>query len=306
MNNQQNSTGDMYISGAKITEKENGNKIYSFAEEKEYNINTSIKFKGKNNILFIAEGAALVNSLLIFEHDNSVIYVGRNTRLFAYVFMQFNQVCYFGDNIFFNQGGTRHNFIPCEGKHIIIGNDCMFSYSNWFWNSDMRHIYSQDTRYRINPSKSIIIGDHVWSGRDVGYMKGVFVASGSIIGARSTVIKKIHYSNTIYAGTPCHKIRDRVFWDRRGTLAFLPEQTAKFFELKSEKYDYSYCKEEFLDPDILEKTISSFSTSYERLIYVVENLALNNHKNRFALSPSRAIKIRDRLIGSIKKLLHMI
>lgn len=69
---------------------------------------------------------------------------------------------YIGKNNYFN---GKLNLILSERKHIVIGDDGLFSFGIWLRTADPHLIYSCETHERINPSKNILIGDHVWIGQ---------------------------------------------------------------------------------------------------------------------------------------------
>ena len=114
------------------------------------------------------------------------------------------------NNAFYYGLNSSVNFRPItillsEEKHIFIGNDVLFSFDIWIRNSDPHLIYSANTKKRINPTKSVFIGDHVWIGQNALILKGTQISSGSIIGANSVVAGKRISSNTIWAGNPVKK-----------------------------------------------------------------------------------------------------
>lgn len=123
----------------------------------------------------------------------------------------------------------------------------------------------------------------MWCGQDVGFMKGAFVASGSIIGAKSMVAGKTYYSNAIYGGNPCRKIKENIFWSSQCVHAWMDEMTQKYKKMSTEDFVFSFKKEQFLDPILLDKKLSSLSSAYEKLEFVYQNIYLNTDKNRFVL-----------------------
>src|SRR5699024_4840619 len=71
-----------------------------------------------------------------------------------------------------------------------------------------------------------------WIGQNVSILKGSYIGSGSVIGLGSVITKKIT-SNDIYAGNPCKRVRENIFWDRQSTHFFTEEETSsndKFFD----------------------------------------------------------------------------
>lgn len=68
----------MNLEDAKITQDKKNNKIYSFKDISEWNLNSKIYFKGKNNILFIAKDAKFKDSNISFSGDDSLVFVGNS------------------------------------------------------------------------------------------------------------------------------------------------------------------------------------------------------------------------------------
>lgn len=58
--------------------------------------------------------------------------------------------------------------------------------------SDMHHIFNLDTRERLNKGKDIIIGNHVWLGRENMLMGVTQIADSCILGARTTTSGKFY------------------------------------------------------------------------------------------------------------------
>ena len=76
-----------------------------------------------------------------------------------------------------------------EATKLVIGNDCMFATNNQIRTDDAHPIYDINTGKRINSSKDIVLGDHVWVGYGAVLFGGATIGSGSVIGAFSMVNK---------------------------------------------------------------------------------------------------------------------
>lgn len=94
---------------------------------------------------------------------------------------------------------------------VTIGNSCMFSFGVTLFQSDMHPIFDAVTRKRINKSKNILVGSHVWVGKNVNLLGGASIGSGSICGAEA-VTSSAFPSNVIIAGSPASIIRRNVIW----------------------------------------------------------------------------------------------
>lgn len=107
------------------------------------------------------------------------------------------------------------------GKRIIIGKDCMFSYENELWAGDGHSILdvksgqciNRDLSGKWNPSNSLVVGDHVWCGKQAFLMQGSNIGQGSIVGARC-VVKGNFPNNCVIAGNPARKIKENIAWSR--------------------------------------------------------------------------------------------
>lgn len=179
--------------------------------------NTCITFHGKNNVLYCENNVTLKNAKLNFCGDNSLVYLSNSSR--AYIFkidIYKNCVMYFGSENSFNEAYNRpFNATLSEHQNIFIGDDNMFSFGIFLRNADAHLIYDCKSIRRINNSKSIYIGDHVWIGQDCYILKGTEIDSGSIVGASSVVSNKKIQHNSLWAGNPSRKIKEEVFWSRR-------------------------------------------------------------------------------------------
>ncbi|MBR2149252.1 MAG: hypothetical protein IJ965_07500 [Campylobacter sp.] len=170
-----------------------------------------------------------------------------------------------------------------ESKNVILGTDCMFSWSIWISTCDHHLIMDCNTNNRVNFSKSIYIGDHVWIGRESAISKGVFVASGAIIGAKS-LATKVYYSNTANAGIPAKELKKELFWLRDDPCAnqWTKEQTLKYSNIPNNDFKYTYNQNEFLSPKAIEEKLDSLNTAQEKLEFVYDAIYMNKNKNRFA------------------------
>lgn len=108
-------------------------------------------------------------------------------------------------NGYMNHGSA----ISCRNK-IIIGNDVKIAKDVYIYDSDHHEIYDEKNQL-LNESKSIIIEDHVWICARAIILKGVRIASGSIIAANAVVTKDVP-ANCIVAGNPAKVVRENISW----------------------------------------------------------------------------------------------
>lgn len=175
----------------------NGLKIISHGQDNEIAIGNFVRIKnstvilhGSHNKICIKDYASLNQVEIYTENPHNEIIIGSNTNL-----------C-----------GATH-LAAIEGTKIAIGNDCLFSSDLHFRTGDSHSILNMQGE-RINPSKDIIIDDHVWIGTKVTCLKGVHVSKDSIVAATTTLCKDYNIPNVIIAGVPGKIIKTDVTWDK--------------------------------------------------------------------------------------------
>jgi acetyltransferase-like isoleucine patch superfamily enzyme len=100
-----------------------------------------------------------------------------------------------------------------ERNSIEIGQDCMFAWGIDIRCGDGHPILDLATGRRLNSTKNIIIGKHVWLAANVQVLKGVSIGNNCIVGARAVVTKNIP-ANSLAVGVPAKVIKNNVTWDR--------------------------------------------------------------------------------------------
>lgn len=251
--------------------------------------NSTVQFLGQNNILYCEEGVNIKDSTLCFNANNSVIYLGKNRNPYR-LNVSCNNDCVFhmGKDNYINQKIT---IVLSEQKHCYIGDDGIFAWGICIRNADPHLVYSCENNARLNPTKSVFIGDHVWIGQNVTILKGTEIDSGSIIGAMSLVTGKKIGNNQSWGGVPCRKISEEIFWDGACVHSWTETQTElsqDYFEFTknynrdsdADKWKYTYVKDEILDYSEIDRNLSEKKSSEEKLEYLlgIEN---RKKKNRF-------------------------
>lgn len=168
------------------------------------------RIKGKNNLIHIGVGTKLHGCKIIISGSNNILHIDRKCRLC-------NTTLWIDDDnneIIINEFTTIEggSIAAMEGTKIHLGRDCMLSLNIDIRSGDSHAIYSQNNR--INKSKDIRIGNHVWIGARSTILKGSYIADGSIIGHSSIVNKNLFEPNSIYVGQPARKVKDGIEWTR--------------------------------------------------------------------------------------------
>lgn len=268
-------------------------------------LNSKIVFKGTGNILFCEEGVTLKNASITFEKDNALAVIRKTKHPLKLNLHVWNDsVFYLGSNSFINAGGI--SAVISERKKAIIGDDALFSREIWLRTSDAHLVYDCQTHNRINYSKDILIGDHVWIGQNVFILKGTTIGSGSIIGAGAICAGKKIPSNTSWAGNPAKLIATNVFFSKKGTSRFTAEDTKRFAHLKKNDFIFASEKEDLFP--VLSDLIDSKSTSADKLDVLLDFFEQHTDKNRFAIpynegSGSRSPKNKS-ILAKLKALLN--
>lgn len=241
--------------------------------------NSTIRFKGKNNIVFCEEHVCIRNSNLNFNGDNALIYLSKSNRWYnIHAVIHNNSVCHIGKN---NSFSDKLTMVLSEQKHIFIGDDNMFSRGIWIRVADPHLIYNAETYERCNQSKSVFIGDHIWIAQDAMLLKGSKISSGSIIGAMALVSGKNIPSNVSCGGNPCRIISKDVFWDRTCVHEFTDSDTEEYNTMKKDNFIFENVPEQYMDFDFLDKKFSE-KVSAEKKLEFIKNELLHN-KNRFGV-----------------------
>ncbi|HEU5078023.1 MAG TPA: acyltransferase [Opitutaceae bacterium] len=171
-----------------------------------------IEISGSNNTLEILPGARAWNVDFRLVGDNLHCRIGANCRIYGgnFILEDSRSRLHVGD------GTTLYApmVVAQEGGSIVIGQDCLIAYGTDLRNSDAHSILDANTQERINPARDIRIRDHVWIGANCQILKGVTVAEGAIVAARSIVTKDVS-QRTLVAGSPLRVLRENVDWDAR-------------------------------------------------------------------------------------------
>ena len=240
--------------------------------------NSTVVFNGKNNILVIEDGATISNSKIIFNGENSVVYIGKSKHACLLNINIYNEsAVYLGCDSYYN--GTV-NIIASERQNVIIGNDCLFSFGIWIRTADPHLIYSAETKKRLNYSKSVFIGDHVWIGQNAMILKGCEFGSGSILGGGSVASGKKIPSNASFAGNPAKFIQGNIFYSSLCVHAYDEAKTKESEICNTDKWIYS-SSGSTINMSALDFDLKSLKTAEEKLSLIKKNLIDNTDKNRF-------------------------
>jgi len=172
-------------------------------------LRNKIKVKGKL-ILCISKSAKIVNCVIISKGINNQLLIGDETtaRHVTIEIVGNNCSIDIGQNCILGEGSY---LSAKEGKHILVGDECMFSRNAKIMTSDGHPIFQNNVL--VNQAKDIRIENNVWLADNVTILKGVHIGKNSVVGINSTVTKNI-VSSTIVAGNPAKEVKNMITWSQ--------------------------------------------------------------------------------------------
>lgn len=159
-----------------------------------------------------------------------------------------------------------------------------FSFDVWIRTADPHLVYRAEDGRRINPSRDVVIGDHVWLGQSAMLLKGAAIGSGSIVGGAAVVAGKTVPSNTSWAGNPARQIARGIFFDGACVHGWTAEQTAASQTFASDKWVYANAPQRDQSGLVrLANRLAGVADAKER-IALVQSAYEDKGKNRFAIA----------------------
>lgn len=170
----------------------------------------TIFFGAKNCRIEIEEGVILKDVNITMQADGGTVILRRDTELRGRVRTGLNSTIVVGSRL--TPTGSM-NISAAEGTSVTIGNDCMFAVDIDIRSDDAHPIFSRSTGQRLNQSRSVTIGNHVWLGPHVAVLSGASIGNGSVIGYRS-VVKGVIPEHSIAVGIPAKVTKSDIVWDK--------------------------------------------------------------------------------------------
>lgn len=151
----------------------------------------SIYIQGNDNTITIGSWCHLNGTELCIEKNGNTIAIGSRSKLL----------------------GKTH-LAAMEGTRIGVGSDCLFSSDIHFRTGDSHSILDMQGR-RINDSRDILLGDHVWVGTKVICLKGAEIPAHCIVGAGALVTKPFTEPHCVLAGNPAKVVKTGADWSMK-------------------------------------------------------------------------------------------
>lgn len=174
-------------------------------------LHVSIQGKG-NDIIIEANGVNQIKSLRIsIVGDNNVVRIGKENYFsdLSIVAEKDGNRIIIGNN---NHIAGRTSIAALEGTEVTVGDYCLFSSNINIRTGDSHSIISLKDGERINRSKSIHLGNHIWIGQNVNILKGVNIGDDMVIGLGSIVTKSVEGEHKLIVGNPSKVIKENISW----------------------------------------------------------------------------------------------
>lgn len=104
--------------------------------------------------------------------------------------------------------------IVAWGADVQIGDGCLFAEDIEMRSGDIHRVLDAETEAWLNPPERIRVGDRVWVGSHVSFLKGAAVPEDSVVATRAVVTRPFTEPGTVLVGAPAHAARDGVVWRR--------------------------------------------------------------------------------------------
>ena len=182
---------------------------------------SKIKIVGDNNKLDCSYMTIEGHLYIETEGNNAVFKCNKSVRIFdtLYCYLQDDASVLIGERTSFFKTSIQSIH---SGTSVIIGKNCMFSYDTMLYNSDGHPILDKDEKI-LNIPGNLELGDNVWVSWGASILKGVKIASNSIIGRGAVVSKSFDKERAVIAGNPakiCKVFEEGTGW-RRDHKGFL-------------------------------------------------------------------------------------
>ena len=171
--------------------------------------NFQVDVYGNNNVIQIGHDCILTNTQIQVTGNNSHIIIEDEVRFIGpcKIIVASDSTLHIKRN-----AGLRGVEFNLKGALIEIGELCMFSYGITIRNHDSHKIIDATDGTLLNPSKDVVLGNHVWVAQNVTILKGCRIGDNSVIGFGSIVTKGCK-SGSILAGCPAQVVKENINWD---------------------------------------------------------------------------------------------
>lgn len=151
--------------------------------------NCEIRVSGTANTVSIAPNCNLLNSTIVVHGNHCSVTIGKSTTV-----------------------GSMYMVCMGQDNSIAIGEDCMIADNVDIWATDAHPVFNEKNEV-CNPSKPIVIGNHVWLGKYAKVLKGTTINDNAIVGMNTIVTKEIP-AGTLVVGSDGRAVKSNVNWSK--------------------------------------------------------------------------------------------
>lgn len=178
-----------FLRGFRCTFYGKNNEVFIGDEKPSALTNCHIAIHGSNNKVIIEGGVGAENLTIYCGDQHCLVHVKEDTQF-----------------------AGKTELATMEGTKIEVGRDCLFSANISLRAGDSHSVIDAETGTRLNKSKDIIIGDHVWIGNTVIVTKGTVIGEHSVVATGSVVTGKTYPCNVALGGNPAIVIKEGISW----------------------------------------------------------------------------------------------
>lgn len=151
--------------------------------------NCHINVYGSNNQVLIEDGVGLKDLTIYMGGNGNTIHIKRKTQI-----------------------AGKTELAVMEGTIIEVGEDSLFSANVTFRAGDSHSVVDAESGTRLNPSKDIIVGDHVWIGNTVIVTKGTVIGRHCVVATGAVLTGKTYPDYCAIGGNPAKVVKEGISW----------------------------------------------------------------------------------------------
>jgi acetyltransferase-like isoleucine patch superfamily enzyme len=194
---------------------------FEFGENVKHSASAHICVKGTKNRVLVGSDCDIGDLNIVVKGKNCSVEIGARCwiKKGTISVSGTGTIVRIGENTTWESGAIIAN----EGQSVSLGRDCMLASVILIRNVDGHGIFDGSTRERINHSKPVTIGEHVWLGNGARVNKGATIGDGVVVGHSSVVSGRLE-GYCIYAGVPAKVIRRNIRWSRSDRFEDIPAE----------------------------------------------------------------------------------
>ena len=195
------------IADIKEYSDENGNSIVGAPDKQ---LKSFVVFTARNCQVIFEPGVRLQGARFSLQADGGLIHIKRDAEVKGNLRTGLNSKILIGSGL---RVTGAMNVSSSEGADVEIGDDCMFGVGIDIRSDDSHPIFDRKTGVRVNPSRPVKIGEHVWLAPHVAVLAGATIGEGCVVGYRS-IVKGTLPPHSLSVGVPARVIKEDIVWDR--------------------------------------------------------------------------------------------